>query len=219
MIQFTVSAHGGGAFLFVACFMQQGFGMTGKSPQNVLIRPTIQNTAVVIIDFQEALASAMKEKIADKIIKRTIILIEAAKILDLPMVVTEQYPRGLGPTLPVVREALDDCYQPLEKLSFSIMGERHIADSVENTGARHLILAGMETHVCVLQSALDLCDAGYIPLLPVDAVCSRTELDWETGIESMRDAGVGIGTVEQYLFLLLQRAGSDQFKEISKLLR
>ncbi|MBN1881738.1 MAG: isochorismatase family protein [Deltaproteobacteria bacterium] len=193
--------------------------MAGKNPQNEPSRPTTKDTAVIVIDVQEALASAMKEKIADKIIRQTITLIEAAKILDLPTVVTEQYPRGLGPTLPVVRDALGDRYRPLEKLSFSVMGERYIADVIENTGARHLILAGMETHVCVLQSALDLCDAGYLPHIAADAVCSRTELDWETGITSMRDAGVGIGTVEQYLFLLLERAGSDQFKAISKMLK
>jgi len=193
--------------------------MTGKNPGNTSVRPTTRDTAVIVIDVQEALASAMEEKVRDKIIRQTIVLIEAAKILDLPTVVTEQYPKGLGPTLPLIREALEDRYRPLEKLSFSILGERYIADSVENTGARYLILAGMETHVCVLQSALDLRDAGYIPLVSVDAVCSRTELDWETGIESMRDAGIGIGTVEQFLFLLLQRAGSDQFKEISKLLK
>jgi len=193
--------------------------MAGNSSEHTSIRPTVQDTAVIVIDVQEALAAAMEEKIADKIIRQTIVLIEAAKILSLPTVVTEQYPKGLGPTLPEVRDALGDRYRPLEKLSFSILGERYIADSVENTAARHLILAGMETHVCVLQSALDLRDEGYIPLVPADAVCSRTELDWETGIASMRDAGVGIGTVEQYLFQLLQRAGSDQFKEISKLLK
>jgi nicotinamidase-related amidase len=183
------------------------------------LRPTVRDTGLIVIDVQEALASAMKEKIRDKIVRQTIVLIEAAKILDLPIVVTEQYPKGLGPTLPEVRDALGDRYRPLEKLSFSIMGERYIANAVEKTSARHLILAGMETHVCVLQSALDLRDAGFLPLISADAVCSRTELDWETSISSMRDAGVGIGTVEQFLFLLLERAGSDQFKEISRLLK
>jgi nicotinamidase-related amidase len=182
-------------------------------------QPTIEDTAVVVIDVQEALVSAMEEKIAEKIIRQTNVLIEAAKILDLPTVVTEQYPQGLGQTLPAVREALGDRYRPLEKLSFSIMGEESIAEVVESTGVRHMILCGMETHVCVLQSALDLRRAGFFPHIAVDAVCSRTELDWETGIESMRDAGVGIGTVEQYLFQLLERAGSDRFKAISKLLK
>ena len=196
----------------------QGSGMAGNNPGNTPSRPTARDTALIVIDVQEALASAMKEKIAGRIVRQTITLIEAAKILDLPTLVTEQYPKGLGPTLPVVRDALGDCYRPLEKLSFSVMGEGHIADAVGKTRARHLILAGMETHVCVLQSALDLRDAGFFPLVAVDAVSSRTKLDWETGIQSMRDAGVGIGTVEQFLFLLLERAGTDKFKEISQLL-
>jgi nicotinamidase-related amidase len=196
-----------------------GAAMAGKNPGDVPARPTIDDTALIVVDVQEALAAAMKEKIAEKIIGRIVVLIEAAKILNLSTVVTEQYPRGLGQTIPAVREALGDRYLPLEKLSFSIQGEGHIADAIKKTGARHLILVGMETHVCVLQSGLDLRDAGYLPLIPVDAVCSRTELDWETGIEFMRDAGLGIGTVEQFLFQMLERAGSDQFKGISKLLR
>jgi len=193
--------------------------VAGKNPEDVPMRPTIDDTALVVIDVQDALVAAMKEKIAEKIISRIVVLIEAAKILDLSTVVTEQYPRGLGQTIPVVREALGNQCRPLEKLSFSIMGEEPIAEVVKNTGVRHMILCGMETHVCVLQSGLDLRDAGFFPHIAVDAVCSRTELDWETGIESMRDAGVGIGTVEQYLFQLLERTGSDQFKAISKLLK
>jgi len=193
--------------------------MAGRNPGEAPVRPTADDTALIVIDVQEALAAAMKEKIAEKIIGRIVVLIEAAKILGLPTVVTEQYPRGLGQTIPAVREALGDCYLPLEKLSFSIQGEGKIADAVEKTGARHLILVGMETHVCVLQSGLDLYEAGYLPFIPVDAVCSRTELDWETGIEFMRDAGLGIGTVEQFLFQMLERAGSDRLKAISKLLR
>lgn len=98
--------------------------MTGINSEHTSLRPTVQDTAVVVIDVQEALAVAMEEKVRNKILRQIIVLIEAAKILSLPTVVTEQYPRGLGPTLPVIREALDDRYRPLEKLSFSILGER-----------------------------------------------------------------------------------------------
>jgi nicotinamidase-related amidase len=182
-------------------------------------RPTAGDTALVVIDFQGSLFSTMKEKIARRTLAKTIILIESAKILGLPIVVTEQYPRGLGPTMEEVREALADAYRPHEKVSFSIMGEPAIAGEVRALGRENLILAGMETHVCVMQSAADLVDEGFMPYIAADAVCSRQQLDWEAGLSVMEGAGAEITTTETIVFALLGKAGTPEFKAFSKLLK
>jgi nicotinamidase-related amidase len=181
--------------------------------------PSVENTCLVVIDFQVALLSAMKDKIANKISKNAVILIEGAKILGLPIIVTEQYPKGLGVTIPPVVTALGDHYKPLEKLSFSIMGEDEIKDAVCNLKVENFLLMGMETHVCILQSALDMKDSGFSPYIVLDAAFSREELDWEVGIDLVKRGGGEITTTETILFQLLKKAGGSEFKEISKLLR
>lgn len=181
--------------------------------------PSVENTCLVVIDFQVALLSAMKDKIANKISKNGVILIEGAKILGLPIIVTEQYPKGLGVTIPPVVTALGDNYKPLEKLSFSIMGEDEIKDAICNLKVDNFLLTGMETHVCILQSALDMEDAGFSPYVVLDAVSSRKKLDWKVGIDSVKRGGGKITTTETILFQLLKKAGGSEFKEISQLLK
>lgn len=181
--------------------------------------PSVKDTGLIVVDFQGALHSAMKEKIADKILKNTIILIKGAKVLGLPIVVTEQYPRGLGETVSPVIEALGDCYKPLEKLSFSIMGEDEIRDAIYALQVKNLILCGMETHVCILQSVFDLKEAGFNPYVAIDTVSSRSKQDWEVGIDSIKRGGGEITSTETILFGLLERAGGNEFKEISRLLK
>ncbi len=184
-----------------------------------IARPTTTDTALIVIDFQGSLFSTMKEKIARRTLKKTLILIESAKILGLPIVVTEQYPRGLGLTTDEVRQALADAYRPHEKVSFSIMGEPGIAGEVRALERTNLILAGMETHVCVMQSAVDLIDEGLVPYVAADAVCSRERLDWEAGLSVMEGAGAEITTTETIIFSLLKKAGTPEFKAFSKLLK
>jgi nicotinamidase-related amidase len=181
--------------------------------------PSVKDTGLVVVDFQTALHLAMKVKIADKITKNTIILIKGAKALDLPIVVTEQYPKGLGATIPPVVEALGESYKPLEKLSFSIMGEDEIKDAILALNVNNLILCGMETHVCVLQSALDLVGAGIVPHVVVDAVSSRSKQDWVVGIDSIKAGGGQVTSAETILFALLRRAAGSEFKEISRLVK
>ncbi len=181
--------------------------------------PSVENTCLVVIDFQIALLSAMEDKIANKISKNGVILIEGAKILGLPIIVTEQYPKGLGETIPPIVTALGDHYKPLEKLSFSIMGEDKIKDALCDLKVENFILTGMETHVCILQSAMDMKDAGFSPYVVLDAVSSREELDWEIGVDLVKRGGGEITTTETILFELLKKAGGSEFKEISKLLK
>ncbi len=181
--------------------------------------PTVEDTALIVIDFQGSLFSTMEEKVGRRTLKQTILLVESAKILDLPIIVTEQYPRGLGITMDEIRSALADAYRPHEKVSFSLMGDEAIAGAVRALGRANIVLAGMETHVCVMQSALDLLEEGFIPYVAADAVCSRERLDWEAGLSVMEGAGAEIMTAETVVFALLKKSGTPQFKAFSRLLK
>ncbi len=168
---------------------------------------------LVIVDIQERLAVAMSEK--ERVIANTLHLIEAAKLLGVPLLVTEQYPKGLGPTVPEVRNAVQE-YAPIEKITFSCCGEGFFTEAVEETGKKQIILVGMETHVCVLQTCIDLLNAEYDVHVVADAICSRTDANYRTALEFMRDAGAVITCTETVLFQLLVKAGTEEFKAISK---
>ncbi len=169
-----------------------------------------------MVDVQERLAAVMDQR--EKVLDNCLRLIEGAKVLDVPIAVTEQYPNGLGPTEEELRGALLS-YEPFEKLTFSCCGEPSFTSALDALGRRTIILAGMETHVCVLQTALDLLRGGYGVHLASDAVCSREKGNWRTGVDLMRDAGVVITSTETVLFQLLGKAGTAEFKAISKLVR
>ncbi len=168
---------------------------------------------LVIVDIQERLAVAMSEK--ERVLVNTIHLIESAKLLGLPLIITEQYSKGLGPTLTEIKEAVHT-YAPIEKITFSCCGEQVFMDAVQKTGKKQIILLGMETHVCVLQTCLDLLRCDYPVHVVADAVCSRADANYRTALELMRDAGAVITCTETVLFQLLLRAGTDEFKAISK---
>ena len=171
------------------------------------------NTLHVVVDIQERLAVAMSEK--EKVIANTQHLVEAARLLNLPLLVTEQYPKGLGPTVAGIKDALTE-YAPIEKVTFSCCGETSFLDAVTAVGKKQIVLVGMETHVCVLQTCIDLLQAGYDLHVASDAVCSRSAENYRTALEYMRDAGAVITCTETVLFQLLEKAGSDEFKVISK---
>jgi nicotinamidase-related amidase len=168
---------------------------------------------LVVVDIQERLVKAMKHP--EKVYGNTRHLIEAAKLLNIPTLVTEQYPKGLGHTVDEVKSALAE-YAPIEKMDFSCCGEAAFMQAIKATGRTQAILCGMETHVCVLQTALGLLDAGYIVHFVADAICSRKKDDFLVGVNMARDAGAAITGTESALFMLLKRAGSDAFKAISK---
>lgn len=169
--------------------------------------------AFVIIDIQERLAAVMKQK--EPVINNSLHLVEISKLLGIPIVVTEQYPKGLGQTIEEIRKALP-VYQPLEKLTFSCCEEPAFLNEIKKLSKKTLILAGMETHVCVLQTCTGLLKEGFHVHLVKDAVCSRAKENWKTGIEFMRDAGAVITCTETVLFQLLKIAGTEEFKAISK---
>lgn len=172
-----------------------------------------ENTLLVIVDVQERLAAVMTERL--KVTANILHLIEASRLLHFPLMVTEQYPKGLGPTIAEIKEALP-AYKPVEKLAFSCCGEPSFVRAIRETGKKKVILCGMETHVCVLQTCIGLLRDGYDVHVVKDAVCSRTEENFRTGIEFMRDAGAVITGTETALFQLLGAAGTEEFRAISK---
>ena len=182
------------------------------------LRPDPDRLGLVIIDMQDRLAAAMPQDAMQKVIRNTSIWIEAAKEFHFPIILTEQYPRGLGATVNEIRTMVDDI-QPVEKMGFSCLREPGFVRALEESKARRLILCGMETHVCVYQTALDLLEGGMDVFLPADAVCSRTKFNWKTGLNMIHNAGGVVGSTEAFLFQLLKEAGTERFKKFSKLLR
>lgn len=171
---------------------------------------------LTIVDVQERLSAAMQHK--DRVTANISHLIELSKMISLPVIVTEQYPKGLGPTLPELKAMLPDV-NILEKIAFSCCEDPAFMQAAAETGKKTAILTGMETHVCVLQTCLGLLSAGYNVHVVKDAICSRSDDNWQTAIELMRDAGAVITCTETVLFQLLKVAGTDEFKAISKRIR
>ena len=169
-------------------------------------------TALLVIDIQERLCAAMSPAPLARMVNRAVALLEGARALGLPVVLTEQYPKGLGPTLPEVRAALPHGHKTVEKIRFSAL----MPEAVAGLGGRtQVLVAGMEAHVCVFQSARDLLENGCQPYLCADAVISRAEEDRQRAIDLCREAGAIVTTVEAALFDLLGRAGTQEFKKIS----
>lgn len=151
----------------------------------------------------------------DQVIANIRRLIEVARLLQVPILVTEQYPRGLGPTVPELRDLLAEA-TILEKLTFSCCGIESFLRELQRLQAQKLLVVGMETHVCVLQTVLDCLAAGYPVHVPNDAVCSRFTNDWRTGLARLAAAGTVVTTTETALFELLERAGTDEFRAARK---
>lgn len=165
-------------------------------------------TALVVVDVQEGFRPyASFAGVADASRK----LVQAARILDVPTIVSEQYPKGLGHTAPEV--GLDD-ERPIEKTVFSAAR----ADGFDLGGRAQAIVCGIETHVCVSQTVHDLLDRGVEVHVPADAVGSRHEIDYERGLERLERAGAVVTTVESSLFELLGRAGTPEFKSVQALI-
>lgn len=173
-----------------------------------------KNEAVLlIIDIQDKLASVMQMR--DQVVKNCLHLIELAKMQNIPVVVTEQYPKGLGRTVGEIQAALPS-YKPVEKVAFNCCGEPAFLAEIKKLGKKKVIVTGMETHICVLQTTLGLLQEGLDVHLVRDAVCSRTKENWKAGVEFMRDAGAVVTCTETVLFQLLKVAGTEDFKKISQ---
>ena len=171
------------------------------------------NAVLLIVDIQERLTAVMGQK--DPVVKNNQHLIELAKMIALPIMVTEQYPKGLGRTVPDLQAALPS-YRPIEKITFDCCGQPDFLLALKSLNRNTIILTGMETHICVLQTCLGLLKSGMNVHVVEDAICSRTKENWKTGIGFMRQAGAVITCTETVLFQLLKTAGTEEFKKISQ---
>ncbi|HVE69267.1 MAG TPA: isochorismatase family protein [Solirubrobacteraceae bacterium] len=169
-------------------------------------------TALVVVDVQEAFRPAVGE--FDAVAANAAVLVQAARALELPVVVTEQYPRGLGETVPEVAEHLDGVAR-VEKTVFSAAR----ADGFSLDGRDQALVCGIEAHVCVQQTAQDLLDAGVEVHVAADAVTSRTALNRRLGLEKMEASGAVVTSTEMALFELVERAGTPEFKTIQALVK
>ncbi|MGI6423920.1 MAG: hydrolase [Tepidanaerobacteraceae bacterium] len=172
-------------------------------------------TVLIVIDIQERLVPAMKY--GKKVIDNTNILISIAKELEIPIIVTEQYPKGLGKTVPELSSNLEENL-PYEKMTFSAYTDE-VAATLEKTGRKKIIVAGMETHVCVFQTVRDLIASGYQVYVVQDAVCSRTKDNFKNGISLMSQMGAVVTNTETVLFDLIKISGTPKFKKLSKLIK
>ncbi len=177
--------------------------------------------ALMIVDFQERLAPAMPEEILAAVLRDTGILIAAARRLALPIVISQQYPKGLGTTLPIVEEAVAgyDQVHRFDKLEFSAAAAPAFAQLAPKLARDQWIVCGMEAHVCVYQTARGLVARGYQVHVPVDAICSRATSNWKIAQTLIERAGAIITSTEVCVFDLLERAGSDEFKALSKVIK
>lgn len=175
-----------------------------------------EQAVLIVVDFQERLLPAIKN--GDEICATAAKLIRGARILGVPVLATEQYPKGLGPTVPSIAEALCDT-QPIPKTSFSVMDDPFFAEVFKELDKSDVIICGVEAHVCVEQTALDLVSEGYNVFIAEDAVGSRSNNDKKYAGRRMVEAGCIGTTYEAILFEMLGGAEADGFKEISKLVK
>jgi len=172
------------------------------------------DAVLVVVDVQERINAVMAEQAH---LARIAALVEACAALGVPVVATEQYPKGLGPTVAELSGLLPA--PPLVKDSFSCAREPAVRAALEATGRRQAVVVGIEAHVCVLQTAIDLVAAGHLVHVPHDAVSSRRPADKEWALRRMAAAGVVVTTTESALFELLERCGTDEFKLVAALVK
>jgi nicotinamidase-related amidase len=176
-------------------------------------------TTLVILDVQERLFPAMDADHREEVMRNMKILAMAARRLGLPVLVTEQYPKGLGHTLPELTAALGAGVEPIAKVAFSCCGAEGFTSKLEAAKTRRVLLTGIEAHVCVLMSTLDLLGHGLPVHVVADAVTSRTQANWRLAMDHLRQAGAVVTSTETVLFQLLGQADTDEFRELAPLVR
>ena len=177
---------------------------------------TTDNSVLLIIDVQEKLFRAIhqKEQLADNLQR----LIKGIKVLEIPILITEQYPQGLGPTIPEIAQLLPD-NRPLPKVCFSCCGDAAFLQAFKKLNRKQVLVAGIESHICVYQTAADLIVADYEVYAVSDTISSRTGQNREVGLKIMTQLGAKIASTEAALFELLKVAKGDKFKAISQIVR
>jgi nicotinamidase-related amidase len=177
-------------------------------------------TAILVVDVQEKLAAAMPAGAVSELMTNASILLDTAEALGVPVLASEQYPKGLGPTVSTVASKLAAMgVIPMPKMAFDACSELAISRALADSGARSVVVLGMETHVCVFQTARELVKRGYATYVVADAVASRRDENRRIGLALCERAGAVVTVTEAVAFDLLEHAGTGAFKAISKLLR
>lgn len=175
-----------------------------------------ETSQLLLIDIQERLAPAVSD--GGRAVERAGLLLDAAALLGVPHTISEQYPRGLGPTVAAVLERADPA-RVFDKVHFSCQADDRLAAALAGAGRPEAVLCGMEAHVCVLQTALEMAEAGYRVRVVADAVASRKAPDRDLAIERMRGAGVAVVSSEMVVFEWLRTAGHPEFRAVSALIK
>lgn len=175
-----------------------------------------ESCSALVIDIQERLFQVMDGR--EEFLSRCLILIEGLKVLEVPILITEQYPRGLGNTVGPIRQALGPVSY-IEKIAFSCCDEPSYCSALEKLARKKVIICGIEAHVCVQQTVIDLLEREYEPVVVADCITSRHPGDKEVALERMRAEGALITTSESIQFELTRMAGTEQFKAISRLVK
>lgn len=175
---------------------------------------------LLVVDVQERLAAAMPGEALERLVENTSLLLEAAAVVGARILASEQYPKGLGPTLPAIAQILGRLGAPrLEKLEFDAASAPALSSEIGRIRPRSVVLVGMETHVCVFQTARELVRRGYVVHVVADAVASRTEDNRRAGLALAERAGAVATVAEAVAFDWVGRAGTDAFRAVSKLVR
>lgn len=180
------------------------------------MRINVEDSLFCLVDVQERLFPHVTNN--EEIEKKLITLIQGLKVLEVPFIVNEQYKKGIGETIPSLKELVSE-YPHFEKTTFSCCKNEPTMEAIKSTGKKNVIVAGIETHVCVLQTCIDLLEAGLQPILVTDCVTSRKQNDTDVAIRRLIQAGVIPTTYESILFELTLNAKNPVFKEISKLVK
>ena len=185
---------------------------------DALSRIQREEAVLVVVDVQDVLMKKMNQEVGKNVVRNIRTFLTFSKKMAIPILITEQYPSGLGQTVSEIKMELESIL-PIEKVSFSCCGVKTFNEKLNQTGRKQVILTGIETHVCVLQTADDLIQTGHEVHAVADAICSRRKLDWEIGLRWMEKKGAMISTTEIIAFQLLKEAGTEEFKGLSKLLK
>ncbi len=175
-----------------------------------------EKTALLLIDIQEKILNVMKDP--DQVIQNSLKLIKGFKTLNIPIFYTEQYPKGLGNTAKSLLKELEGL-SAIQKMSFSCSGAGNFFNRLKDNKVSQVVIAGIESHVCVQQTTLDLLANGFQVDIAADAISSRKEIDYKIALDRMRAHGADITTSESILFELLEVCGTDEFKAISKIVK
>jgi nicotinamidase-related amidase len=174
---------------------------------------------LAVVDVQERLGAVMPAKVINRVINNSSLLLRAASMLTLPVTASEQYPQGLGSTIDTVRAVMPAAATMVEKTCFSAGAVPAFAQALASHGRKQIVLVGMEAHVCVLQSAFDLRDAGYEVFVVEDAICSRKLENYQNALERIRDGRITLVSAESVIFEWLRDARHEHFKALSALIR